>query len=294
MKHSSPKDIFLQLFATAMLYLSIIGTFAVSFNLTDWFIKSDTDSYPTTIEQLGNMMSFPLAMLVVAFPLFVWGTYMLYKRMKSNPKLQKSQARSWLTNLTLFLAAIIIAVTAIIVVYSFFDGDLTARTLVKSAIVVLISILTIYWYKGGEDKAHIDGVQKVVGGVGLVVFIAIVILGIVAMGSPKERRMMREDRDTLNNVQNAYYTLESSLYDVTEETMFPETLSTNTDVTYTRLTDTSAELCATFRTEYNADDEYYSQRPMMPTKLGRAGERSITMPDWSHGTGNVCYTVTLE
>jgi hypothetical protein len=290
---TSPKDIFLQLFATAMLYLSIIATFITSFALTDWFIKSGADRYPNNIEQLGNMMSFPLAMLTVAFPLFIWSTYVLYKRMKQDKTLLDSRARSWLTNLTLFLAAIIIAVTAIVVVYSFFDGDLTARTLIKSAVVILVSILTIYWYKGGEEKDSVDGAQNIIAIVGVVLFVTILIVGVVTMGSPKERRMMREDREVRYSIQNVYYTIESSLYG-NDDVVLPETVDVPEGITYTRTSDTTATLCATFETEYTESDDEYYVGPR-PTLIGdKDTGRTITMPDWSHTPGDNCYTIEVK
>lgn len=293
MKHTSPKDIFLQLFATAMLYLSIIGTFVATFSLTDWFISSDVDSYPNNVEQLGNMLSFPLAMLTVAFPLFVWSSYMLYKRMKQSKALEDSRARAWLTNLTLFLAAIIIAITAIVVVYSFFDGDLTARTLVKSAVVILVSVLTILWYKGGEEKNTVDGSQKIVGIIGLVLFVAVLVTGVVTMGSPSERRMIREDRELRYDLQNAYYNVESSLYQ-TEEGTLPESINTPEGVTYERTSDTTATLCATFATDYTESDDRYYAEPR-PTMIGDKDTGvSITMPEWSHTPGENCYTIEVK
>jgi hypothetical protein len=290
--HTSPKDIFLQLFATAMLYLSIIATFIVTFSLIDWYIPSSADTYPNTVDQLGGMISFPLAMLVVAFPLLVVTTYHLYKRMKDNDALRTSTARAWLINLTLFLAAIIISVTAITVVYSYFNGDLTLRTFVKSIAVVLISVLTILWYKGGEERVGLEKTQYAVSGVSLIIFISLVVLGVVAMGSPVERRMLREDQELRYRVQNAYYNVESQLYNADETTVLPEEVYTEAGVTYTRLTDTTATVCATFQTEYDASKESYYSKPM-PMQLGE-GDRRLIQPEWSHGEGNVCFTITLE
>jgi hypothetical protein len=291
--HTSPKDIFLQLFATAMLYLSIIAIFIVTFILTDWYIASSIDTYPRSIDQLGNMLSFPLAMLVVSFPLLIATTYKLHTRMGEDASIRNSMARGWLVNLTLFLAAIIIAITAITVVYTFFNGDLTLRTVIKSFIVVVISSLTIVWFKSGEDnRAKLDTSQYIVAGISLLLFVSVVVVGVIAMGSPAERRMLRQDQELRYRVQNAYYSIESSLYNAVEDTSLPGEIYAAEDVVYTRLTDNSATLCATFQTEYDPTKDTYYSKPM-PMPVGE-GKRRLVQPDWSHTAGETCFTITLE
>lgn len=285
---TSPKDIFLQLFATAMLYLSIIATFIASFTLVDWYIKSDVDRYPSNIEQLGDMLSFPLAMLVVAFPLFIWSTRQIGTRMKADTSLQNSRARAWLINLTLFLAALIVTITAITVVYSFFDGDLTMRTLLKSAIVLLVSAMTIIGYKGAEEGSELGKAQPIVLWASIALFLILLIVGVVSMGSPSERRMMREDRDLLYDVQQVYYAVQSEL--MTNSSTLPADIDETPDgITYERGEDTTntALICTTFQTEYEEEEFDYYGRPHM------ADKELLKEPDWSHGAGEHCYSLEL-
>ncbi|OGL74322.1 hypothetical protein A3E39_04640 [Candidatus Uhrbacteria bacterium RIFCSPHIGHO2_12_FULL_60_25] len=71
------------------------------------------------------------ASIIIAFPVFLYVSWVLGKAMKKDPEKRASKIRKWLTYLTLFIAAGIIIGDLIALVFNALGGELTPRFLLK-------------------------------------------------------------------------------------------------------------------------------------------------------------------
>lgn len=80
-----------------------------------------------------------IAGLVVGGPLFAWLALNIRKQRRTNPAMQRSRVRKWLTYVTLTIAACTLIGDAISLVYSFLAGELSTRLILKLLVVALLA-----------------------------------------------------------------------------------------------------------------------------------------------------------
>ena len=103
-----------------------------------------------------SAMRWAIASLVVAFPLFLFLSRAVGKEIKKNPAMRLSGVRRWLTYLALFVAATILVGDFIGLIFSFLEGDLDVRFVLKSFVVAMIAggIFGYYYLSlSGEERA---------------------------------------------------------------------------------------------------------------------------------------------
>jgi hypothetical protein len=80
-----------------------------------------------------------IAGLVVGAPLFAWLAWHIYRQRRTNPAMQRSRVRKWLTYITLVIAACVLVGDAIGLVYNFLAGELSSRLGLKMLVVAAIA-----------------------------------------------------------------------------------------------------------------------------------------------------------
>lgn len=80
-----------------------------------------------------------IAGLVVGLPLFAWLALHIRKQRRTNPAMQRSRVRKWLTYIALIIASCTLIGDAISLVYSFLAGELSTRLLLKLLVVALLA-----------------------------------------------------------------------------------------------------------------------------------------------------------
>jgi MFS family permease len=80
-----------------------------------------------------------IAGLVVGTPLFAWLALHIRKQRRTNPAMQRSRVRKWLTYIALIIASCTLIGDAISLVYSFLAGELSTRLLLKLLVVALLA-----------------------------------------------------------------------------------------------------------------------------------------------------------
>lgn len=88
---------------------------------------------------------FGIAALVVAFPVFGLTLRRVQKDIAANPARSMNPLRRWLAYLALFVAAMILVGDAIGVVLSFLNGELTARFILKAAVIAALAGGVTWW-----------------------------------------------------------------------------------------------------------------------------------------------------
>lgn len=105
----------------------------------------------------SSIIRMDIASLVIAFPVFLWISWLLNNEIKKDPDKRGSKVRKWLTYLTLFIAAGIIIGDLIALVFNLLAGDLTPRFLLKVLTVggIAGAIFGYYLTELRKDEANI-------------------------------------------------------------------------------------------------------------------------------------------
>ncbi len=94
----------------------------------------------------ANAIRWSTSAVVIAYPVFIWVSWLLGRAMKKDPEKRGSKIRKWLTYITLFIAAGIIIGDLITLVFNALGGELTARFVLKVLVVGGIAGLIFGYY----------------------------------------------------------------------------------------------------------------------------------------------------
>lgn len=141
----SAREAFLYLVLFLTLYITAVSFGTLLFSFVE---RAIPDVLQGIYYGTGNLSTIrnSTAALIITFPIFVVLTRILEKGLERDPQKRGSKVRKWLTYLTLFIAAVSIIVDLIILVGSLLSGELTARFLLKVAIVLLIAGTAFGYY----------------------------------------------------------------------------------------------------------------------------------------------------
>ncbi len=143
MPDNGPRNVFVYLLNFLTLYLSALGAAIIIWGLAGHWFRDPLDNYANN----GPIRS-GIAMLVVAFPLFLYLNRHIRRSIEQGELAERSMIKRVLTYLTLFLIAITTIVDLISVIYTFLGGDLTARFAVRGLGILLIAGFVFLYYLG--------------------------------------------------------------------------------------------------------------------------------------------------
>jgi len=83
------------------------------------------------LEASREAIRWPISLLVVAFPVFVFVSWTNDRAIRQDPRRRLSKVRRWLTYLTLFVAASILIGTMTSIVYNLLGGEITMRFVLR-------------------------------------------------------------------------------------------------------------------------------------------------------------------
>jgi hypothetical protein len=87
-----------------------------------------------------------VAALIVAFPVFLYTSWLTGRAIAQDPVKRASPVRRWLTYLTLFIAATTLICDGVTLVYNLLSGELTVRFVLKVVTVALIAGTAFFYY----------------------------------------------------------------------------------------------------------------------------------------------------
>src|SRR6185295_18199642 len=108
-KGGGAKDFFINLGATVALYTVVISLVNLLFRIINTAYPQITNYYYGS-----TSISFPVAVLVIAFPILIVLMWLMEKQYKAT---DKSLIHKWLSYITLFVAGIVFAGDLITVIY---------------------------------------------------------------------------------------------------------------------------------------------------------------------------------
>lgn len=285
---TTAKDFFLHLGAMVALYATAISFLNLLFRIINKVFPEVNRSYYAWGG--GSEISLPVATLIVAFPLFLFLSKLVYQTYSQNPLKKELGIRKLLTYATLFIAGIILAGDLIMVIYKFLDGqDLTAAFLLKALVVILVTgAIFAHYLQDIRDRLS-PKCRKMRPIVVSIVVLAAIIWGFAVMGSPQAQRLIRLDNQKISDLQNLQWQVINywQVNGTIPEKWTAQMLDTQTGVSYEykKTGPMSFELCAQFNKENQLDYRMYGD----PIKINVTKNE-----DWRHTAGNYCFEREID
>ncbi|WP_243366116.1 DUF5671 domain-containing protein [Fundidesulfovibrio soli] len=133
----SAAEVFLHLLMFASLYYAAFSLGSIAFHFIDHSFPDPASL--RRMAQFREAVRWDVSALLITFPLFAVVFRSINKAMAANPSRRQSRPRRWLTYMTLFIAAMIIAADMITLVNSALGGELSVRIALKVATVMAIA-----------------------------------------------------------------------------------------------------------------------------------------------------------
>lgn len=147
----SPKDIFLHLLAAATLYITALGVLVLIWGLAEYWFPDSYEGFSSSGPDSGAVRG-GVSMAIVAFPIFVYLTVLVRRRIKTGELDPLTTLRTSFVYVNLFVVAVAALITLMVTVNAFLAGDLTPRFLIRAGGVLGIVGL-IYLYYRSELEA---------------------------------------------------------------------------------------------------------------------------------------------
>lgn len=188
-------------FALGALYFEVIDKYfpdAINDN------SKSSYSYTRSSSVSSDIVHYSIAALVIGFPLLFFALRFWFRKFRKDSGKVESRLTKWITYLVLLVASVTIVGDLIAIVYTFLQGEISARFFLKALIILVIagSIFGFYFFerKYVQYKKAIHPLlfRSYVVGVGSMVLVGI-ILGFVVAGSPAmERKRTLDDKREQN------------------------------------------------------------------------------------------------
>ncbi|HEY0220665.1 MAG TPA: DUF5671 domain-containing protein [Candidatus Paceibacterota bacterium] len=288
---SNVQDFFLNLGATISLYVVAGSLINLLFTVINKSYPKITNGY----EYFGSTsISWPVAVLIIFFPIFILFMWLLAKDYTLNPDKRSSGIHKWLTYITLFLAGGLLAGDLIAVLYYFIDGqELTTGFLLKVLVLLVIST-GVFTYYISDVKGKLTVKSRMYWRVfAAALVLGSIIWGFAVLGSPRTQRLVKYDEQKVNDISNIRYAIESYY---SANGSVPDTLDslttnyyyfskvdvqTNKPYEYSKTGETSYKICADFnRKSTNERGGNSLAYPMY------GGDGFTT---WDHEAGRHCF-----
>ena len=137
---------YLLLFATLYASAYYLGSLIFDFiNLSCPDPSWVTEGYAYD-EYARESIRWSVSALIVAFPVFLYTSWLTSHAIACDPVKRASKIRRWLTYLTLFIAATVLIGDVTTLIYNLLGGELTIRFVLKVATVALIAGTAFTYY----------------------------------------------------------------------------------------------------------------------------------------------------
>jgi hypothetical protein len=239
-------------------------------------------------------VKFGIAALFVATPIFIYIMKLISKLLREGTLLEKSKVRRWLIYIVLFFAVGTIISDLITLIVYFLDGDIAIRFLLKVFVVLAIASGVFGYYFWDVRRIGIQGKTYAENKVALfsstILVLIVFVSGFFIIDSPSVARNKKQDIQVVYDLQyidekiNSFYadskTLPQNL-DALKNTKYEPLLQQAvSQIEYSKKSDLSYELCATFaRSNLDDPENFPIGKTMYDTE-------NIS---WLHESGKVCF-----
>ncbi|MGC8485699.1 MAG: DUF5671 domain-containing protein [Candidatus Baltobacteraceae bacterium] len=311
------RDAYLYLvsFITIALWSYSLGN--IFYVMIDYWIPDRAHGWTISTHELPQYLSWPIAMLVVAFPIFMFVNAALQRDLSQRPEGFSTGVRKWLTYIALVGTVATLVFDAVSFLQSFLLGNLTTHFILNSLVLLVVAGgIFSYYLVAVRSTVVAPRRERLYALVATIAVIATLSIGFTAMGSPGNRRKISADARRLTNLREIEHAIHAKA--VSEKARkqnftLPARLSAIEGLTsnqiadpisgrpyeYDRLGDSRYRLCATFSFAHAAQTSVPSIN-LSQTKSGRivrvtADAYPDTTPEhrWAHGAGRACFVRSI-
>ena len=193
-KASSTLDVVLNLFSFILLGMIATALGVLYFEIINkWF--PDPLAYRNGMGNFSTTgVKYAIASLIVAFPIYILVVRQWFRRFREDAERVESKLTKWLTYLVLLITSVTIVGDLIATIFSFLQGELSPRFVLKALTILVIAgtIFGFYVLERRKIQYGQDIPRRIFQNVGwgmLIVILLGIILGFMASGSPKTERM---------------------------------------------------------------------------------------------------------
>lgn len=290
-KKAGPRDVLSHVFGIILLYLSTFSFGALIFQIINILLPDQLNNFTPSMAR--EILRMPVAILTIAFPAYLGIMSWLQKDLERNPEKRGLRTRKWLIYITLFVAALVILIDLITLIYHFLNGDLPMPFVLKVlTVMVLSAVVFVYhlWILRNERPALKDQRMKwFVYAVGVVCF-GIIIGGYYLAGTPGSERARRMDEQRVSDLQSIQYQIQyywqakqklpadiSELKNEVGGFVLPADPESKSSYGYEATGEKSFKLCADFKTSNLAD-----------------AQAADYLKLWQHDAGSACFDRTID
>jgi hypothetical protein len=292
---TTARDFFFYLGAMILLYVSFGSLLFLLFNYVDYIFPDALSQ--TYYDPYASSIRWYEAILIILFPVFVYLTYRINADVRMHPEKQEIGIRKWLLYLTIFVASAIVVGDLVALVYTFLNGEVTTRFILKVITVFVLSGLALRYYTYDLHGKFVDNpmLGRWLGGAASLLVLLALVGGFFIIGLPQNQRLIRLDEQKISDLQNiqsqvvTYWQQKNRLPVKTDElkdplasyNQVPIDTDRNEAYEYKVTGAMSFELCATFNTK--------STTSTVTRPVGYSADEN-----WMHESGRTCFTRTID
>ena len=285
---NTPKNFSIQLGSLICLYVSLGFFTALLFSLINLYFPDPAQSY-WEIERAAETIRFTIAMVIVFFPTYIVLTRVVQKTRRTETDGAYLNLTKWLIYLSLLAAGAVLLGDLVSVIYTFLNGEVTVRFLLKVAAILFFFGLAFFYYLKdvqGYWLTREKQSQAYAITVTLMVMTALAV-GFTKIETPTEVREARIDNNQISDLRDIQWGIEeyylandelpASIAAVYGVESIPTPPDDRPDYIYRQIDERAYELCATF-SEASAQDEHPRNRPFQEKNF-----------NWYHEEGEWCF-----
>lgn len=270
----------------SLYYIGLVFTLCVSVNSFLYIIFSIIDKLIPDINnssyyQAGMLseVAMMIATTIIVFPLYILFSYLIDKDIKKDPAKKDLSIRKSAIYLALIVTTVMVISVIVLILYYFLMGSLLNVFLLKSLVVLLVSIFLFAYYYFSLDRDYKSStkIPMILSIFALLIVFITIVYSIYIFGTPSKVRDLNTDNLKITDMSSISYRVSNYYQD---NKNLPENLNMlgadyknkETGLEYEYHTGTSSKysLCDTFKTDTDYGNDY-------------------ELSKWSHKKGYQCF-----
>lgn len=207
-KRASALDVVLNFFSFILLGIVATALGTLYFQIINRYFPdtlSNIDYYQSGMST--SAIYYAIAALLVAYPLYYVVVRVWFKRFREDEAKVESKLTKWITYLVLLAASVTIVGDLIIAIFTFLQGELSARFFLKALTILAIAgmIFGFYFLERKKVQYHHEVPRRTFQLFGYILTAVVglgILLGFLVAGSPATERMRRFDDQRATDLQN--------------------------------------------------------------------------------------------
>lgn len=205
MRKASTADVMIGFFAFILLGIILSAIGSLFFEIIDKYFPDRLVNGALGSAVSSDTVHYSTAALIVGMPLYLFALRLWFRRFREDDARAESRLTKWVTYLVLLVAAITIVGDFIAVLFTFLQGEISARFFLKALVILGISgmVFGFYFLERRKVQYKKDVPRKTFQsfGWGLVGVATLgIVLGFLAVGSPATERMRTFDVRRASNL----------------------------------------------------------------------------------------------